>query len=251
MDAHPAFVLVGFVAGLTSGLFGLGGGVVVVPTLVVGGAQMPLAVGTSVFVVLANALAGTAQHARQGNVRGRRGMGLAAGAIPLAFVGSYFAGFLPEALLRGLFVVMLVAGGTLLLRRNRGGGQPRQARGRWVAPATGGLAGLFAGLFGVGGGAFLVPLQVLLLGARMQDAVGTSLFVVIASTTVALATHAAQGHVVWGIGGLIALGGVVGSPVGALLAQRLGDRRLRVGFVLFLLALAVTMIVQTVRAMNG
>lgn len=245
MDANPAFVLVGVLSGVSSGLFGLGGGLVVVPVLVTLGASMQAAVGTSLVVVLGNAVAGAAQHARHGNVRFSRGLGMAAGAVPLAAAGSAVAGFLPEALLSALFLLMLLVGGALLLRREPPVARVERPVAPWAAPATGALGGLMAGLFGVGGGAFVVPLQVLLLRSTMHQAVGTSLLVVSASAVVALVTHAAQAHVLWAVGALVALGGFVGAPLGARLAQRLTDRRLRLAFVAFLAVLAGTMLVQT------
>lgn len=253
MDGHPAFLLVGVLAGVASGLFGLGGGLVIVPALVTVGASMPVAVGTSLLVVLGNGLASASQHARHGNVRLSRGLWMALGAVPAAAGGSAVAGFLPEVLLTGLFLVMLLIGGTLLLRRRPVAPPGATVRPipRWAAPTTGAMGGLMAGLFGVGGGAFVVPLQVLLLRSTMHAAVGTSLVVVSASALIALVAHALQGHVAWSVGVLAALGGFVGAPLGVRIAQRLSDRRLRVAFVAFLTLLAGTMLADLVRALGA
>jgi len=253
VDPNPAFVLVGVLAGVTSGLFGLGGGLVVVPVLSALGVSMQEAVGTSLLVVLGNGLASATQHARHGNVHLRRGLAMALGAVPAAAGASAVAGLLPEVLLSAAFLVMLLCGGVLLLRRKQIAppSGPDRPVAPWAAPATGALGGTMAGLFGVGGGVFVVPLQVLLLRSTMHAAVGTSLVVVSASALVALVAHAAQGHVMWWVGGLTALGGFVGAPLGVRVAQWLSDRRLRVAFVAFLALLAGTMLVQTLQGLDG
>ena len=254
MDGHPGFLLVGFLAGIVAGLFGLGGGVVVVPTLVTLGLPAAEAVGTSLVVVLANGVAGMAQHARQGNVDLRRGVLIAPAAIVMAPVGSWVSDVAPEAGLRGAFAVLLLFLGWRV-RRSRDRARPESGArsGWWRVPTTGALAGFVGGLFGVGGGVALVPLQMLWLAASALSAVATSLLVMIPSTLAGLVTHASLAHVHWTLGLWIAVGGLVGSPTGARIAQRLGNRRVRIGFAIALVALATSMAVQTARALidNG
>jgi len=241
-------ILIGVVAGVCSGMFGLGGGVVIVPALVALGTPGVAAVGTSVAVVLVNAVVGTVQHRHLGHVDLRRGLAMALGAALLAPLGSLVAAALPEALLRGSFAVMLLGTGIALYRtRHRPARDQRERRvGFLVGVGMGAAGGFLAGLFGIGGGTILVPLQVF-AGIPMLSAVGTSLLVIIAGATSALASHFVLGNVHGGAALLIALGGVVGSVVGSRAASRVGNARLRVAFAIVLGVLVVSMAVQTWR----
>lgn len=244
------YLVVGLASGLVAGLFGLGGGVVLVPVLVTLGLPVAEAAGTSLVVVLVNASSGAFQHFRQGNVHVRRGLGMAAGALAGAPLGSFVADRLVEVALRAAYLALLVVTGLVLARRR--GRAPRPAgRLRYGWPhglAIGAAGGFLAGLFGVGGGIVLVPLQ-LALGVEMLVAVGTSLFAMIATAGIALGSHVILGNVHWGWAGLLALGGLVGAPVGGHLAQRLGNRRLRAAFAAAIGILALMMLIQTVRVL--
>ena len=247
MESHPVFVLVGVGAGIVAGLFGVGGGIIIVPVLGMFGVSAVQAVGTSVLIVLVNGLSGAVQHGRQGTVALKRAVGLAVGAALMAPLGSLLADWLPDRVLRGLFFVLLIAVGFAMVR-DRGDREPKDGVVLWWAgPLVGALGGFLAGLFGIGGGVVMVPLQVLLLGAGMLSAVGTSLAVMVVSAAAALATHAWCGNVLWLTGAWLAVGGVVGAPVGSRLAQRLGDTRLRLAFVAALSLLALAMLAQTLR----
>jgi uncharacterized membrane protein YfcA len=215
----------GFAIGIASAVVGLGGGAIVVPLLVLGGASAQEAVATSLVLVLAVGAAGAWQHARLGQVDLRRAAWMALGALPAAPLGGLLARQLSEAGLRGTFALLLGVLGLALLRRPpagapaiRGGAQPV------VGALLGAGGGFLAGLFGIGGGALFVPMQILLLGASPLAAVGTSLAVLVVSSGVALADWAWHGEVRWSIGGLLALGALFGAPLGARLARRLPER---------------------------
>lgn len=83
----------GILSGLLSGAFGVGGGIIMVPGMVLAGIGMHLAVGTSLVAVLGNAIGGTASHLAlgYGNVLLTLGIPLAIGAVPATYVGSKLA----------------------------------------------------------------------------------------------------------------------------------------------------------------
>jgi len=87
--------LIGLGAGLASGLFGVGGGIVMVPAMVfVLGTSIKTAVGTSLIVIIPTALAGALKHHSMGNVDWR----LAASLIPLAIIGGLLGAALTKPL---------------------------------------------------------------------------------------------------------------------------------------------------------
>jgi uncharacterized protein len=116
---------------------------------------------------------------------------------------------------------------------------PRLAR--LVAIAT--LAGAFAALFGVGGGAFIVPLLILWLGYDEREATGTSLAAIGVIAVLGTAAHALYGNVDFLKGLLIGLPAVGGVVAGTGLQQRIPRRAVAGVFALLLAASAITLIV--------
>ena len=96
--------------------------------------------------------------------------------------------------------------------------------------ATGLLAGLLSGLFGVGGGVVLVPLLVALVGFSQHRAHATSLGAILPIATVGAVTFAVHDQIDPYIAGMIAIGSLVGAPIGARLMMRIPEAALRVVF---------------------
>ncbi len=111
---------------------------------------------------------------------------------------------------------------------------------RLAAIAT--AAGAFSGLFGVGGGAIIVPLLVLWLGYEHREATGTSLAAIAIIAAMAAAAHAAYGNVNLGDGLLVAAPAIVGVLAGTALQQRISERAVAATFVVLLVASAAVLI---------
>lgn len=103
-------------------------------------------------------------------------------------------------------------------------------------------AGVFSGLFGVGGGIVLVPLLVLLLHFEQKRAQATSLVMVSMAALAGFITYAINGQVAWIPAAFILAGGIVGSLWGSRIVRSVANHWLQVGFGLVLLAVAVRML---------
>src|SRR5215208_2415220 len=114
-------------------------------------------------------------------------------------------------------------------------GMPRALRLAVVGTA----AGACAGLFGVGGGAVIVPLLILWLGYGEREATGTSLAAIVIIAAAAAALHGAYGNVDVVAGVLIGVPAVGGVLAGTTLQQRLPTRSIGLGFAAFLVASAL------------
>ncbi len=101
------------------------------------------------------------------------------------------------------------------------------------------MAGIFGGLFGVGGGIVIVPLLVLWLGYEEREATGTSLAAIVLIAVVAAALQAVYGNLHYGYGVAIGLPAVAGVVAGTWLQQRIPTRWITRGFALLLGGIAI------------
>ena len=120
---NPAFVtvlpflLIGLFGGLTSGLLGVGGGIIMVPAMnLLAGIPIKTAIGTSLAVIIPTALLGVMEHHRQGNVDWRIAFWIALTAAVGGFLGAKFAGTIsPLMLKRGFGALMILVGARMVL----------------------------------------------------------------------------------------------------------------------------------------
>ena len=106
------------------------------------------------------------------------------------------------------------------------------------------LAGIYSGLFGVGGGTLIVPL-LLLLGFGARVAVGTSMAAITVIATAGAITHAFYGNVHWDAAAIVAVPAVIGAVIGASLQQRVPKDWLTVGLAIFMIIAAVSLLVDS------
>lgn len=107
---HDTVILIiaGLIAGLSSGLLGIGGGVITVPVLVLLlGVDPKIAVGTSLFVIVPTAIVGTLVHYKAGNIHFSYGVMYLFVAMAGSFLGAHLATVLPSHILRKLFAVLM------------------------------------------------------------------------------------------------------------------------------------------------
>jgi uncharacterized membrane protein YfcA len=122
---------------------------------------------------------------------------------------------------------------------------PRMASRRTIAlAAIGTLAGLFSGLFGVGGGVVIVPLLVLWLGFGEREATGTSLAAIVIIAGVATAVHGAYGNVHLREGFLVGVPAVAGVIIGTEIQRRISTRAISLIFAAMLVVTAIDLLLQ-------
>lgn len=109
--------------------------------------------------------------------------------------------------------------------------------------AIGTLAGLFSGLFGIGGGTVIVPLLILWMAYGDREATGTSLGAIVIIAAVAMATQGAYGNVHVDDGLLVGLPAVGGVLAGTALQQRVPQRAVTVLFAVMLAITAITLLI--------
>lgn len=122
---------------------------------------------------------------------------------------------------------------------------PPVKRGRWLElGAIGTAAGIFSGLFGVGGGSIMVPLLVLWLAYETREATGTSLAAIVVIAAIAAGVQAGYGNVDVGHAAAVGLPAVAGVVAGTWLQQRVSTKALTLAFSAFLVLMAIQMVVK-------
>jgi uncharacterized membrane protein YfcA len=104
---------------------------------------------------------------------------------------------------------------------------------------TGSLAGLLAGLFGVGGGIIMVPLQIVLLDTKIKPAIQTSLGVIVITAISSTIGHARLGNVLWLPGFILGFGGLIGAQISTRFLPKLPDKIVTFAFRTLLVILAI------------
>lgn len=171
----------GAVAGICAGLFGVGGGLIIVPMLIgllglFGQSDLVhLAVGTSLATIIPTSIGSSFAHHKAGNVRFDVAFLMAPGLFLGALLGAYVAHFIAAQALQGAIAVCAVLVGVRMLLAK----QNLSTHAFCFSRARGGLGGLSIGLvsalFGIGGGSMTVPFLTT-SGLGIKQAVGTSAF---------------------------------------------------------------------------
>lgn len=238
--------LAGVLAGLAAGLFGVGGGVVMVPVLHYGlGVDFVLATQISLLVIAVNTPVGLWRQQRHGNVRWDRGAILALGGVVGVAVAKALRLFIPVLAFKGLFALVALYAAIRIFRPAKV--EPHEASRWWLLPA-GVLGGAAAHWLGIGGGLLMVPILVL-LGTRIHYAVATSLVAVFSNAFVSTLFDLPRLVHHLDVAVPLAVGAVVGIQSGVKMANKTTAGRLQRGFAVFLLAMALYVLGDTLASL--
>ncbi len=257
-----AYLLLGAAVGLFGGMFGIGGGTVLVPVLLLlftaqhfpADHALHLALGTSMATIVFTALSSLYQHHRHAAVNWRVVRGITPGILAGAGLGTAFASVISPRVL-GLIFAAFVLVAALQILLNVRPHPARQLPGAAGLTATGVFTGWVSALVSIGGGTIVVPFLIW-CNVPLRHAIGTS-----AAVGLPVALGGTLGYILTGLEapGLpgphlgyvflpallgTALASVVTAPLGALAAHRLNLGVLRRLFALLLLALAAKLVLK-------
>ncbi len=245
----------GVFSGILAGLLGIGGGFLIVSLLVALHYPPIQAVATSSLVIIMSSAAGSFTNWQMGYLDLGRVAYIAIPAILIAPLGAYIAAEIPTYVLLMVFGIFLLTN-IFLIRLRQQLIVKEQHWSKLFNPtlakiATGSIAGFLAGLLGVGGGAIMVPLQMLLLNESIKVAIRTSLGVIVAATISSCIVHASQGNVLFVEGLILGVGGMLGTQIGTRVLPKLPDSLVSKIFILFLTTMAVFMFWQAWTSYQG
>lgn len=277
----PEIIGLGFLVGLLSGLFGVGGGFFMTPLLIMIGIPPTVAAASDSNQIVAASASGTYAHYRLGNVDFKVGTYLLIGGIIGGTGGVQIIKILRQMgnadfLIQISYVIMLgFVGGYMLLESLQ---SLRSSRERAFTPAQkkesayvrlirrlpfqtrfdrsgivvspivllvlGGIVGILAAIMGVGGGFIMVPAMVYLLRMPMHVVVGTSLFQILFTSVNVTIMQAYSNHTVdFVLALLLLMGSTTGAQIGARLSARLKGNQLKILLAILVLIVMVKMLV--------
>ena len=234
-------IVVGIISGYLSGLFGIGGGTIIVPALVWIGLSQRNAAATSVAAIIPTSIAGVSSYALGGDVDWVAALLLACGMIIGSQIGSWLLSRLSELFLRWAYVAFLifVIISQLVFTPSRSSTISMSILTGVLLVLVGVLIGTLAGLLGIGGGAIAVPALSLLFAASDLIARGTSLLAMFPSSLTGTIANWRRHLVRLGEGLIIGVSAAVIAPLGTLTA---GAVTARMGANLFALYLFLLLI---------
>lgn len=272
---------IGFLTGVFSGGFGVGGGIVCTPLLrLIMGVSPHVAIGTTMALIIPTSISGAANYLRKDLVDRRLSFALMLPAIAGVLAGAWLTNVVHgRALMLSFACLILLSGADLVFgigkKLSGQGSDPPEGTAagtdtgsdissnaesaesaeslepaastcssgpsRPMVIGIGFMAGCLAGFFGVGGGFVLVPCLLYFFKAPIKSAFGTSLLVIASVSIPGTITHYLLGHV--NIGLMLAMmgGAIAGSYVGSSVALKVKDSWLRKAFGVIMLAVAVTL----------
>jgi uncharacterized membrane protein YfcA len=255
-----------FAAGFLGALTGLGGGVVIVPFLVLMGVDMKYAMGASLVSVIATSSGAAASYVKEGYSNIRIGMFLEIATTIGALTGAYLAHIVPTKALFIIFGVVLLFSAYLSLRtmpRQHGTEKPDRSsvllRLDSAYPIPEGkqpyhvhrvplgfslmyLAGILSGLLGIGSGAFKVLAMDQAMRIPFKVSTTTSNFMIGVTAAASAGVYLHYGQIVPALTMPVMLGVLVGSLLGAHVLMGAQTRLLRRVFSVVILVMAIQMI---------
>lgn len=269
-------IVLGFLVGLLSGMFGIGGGFLTTPLLIFYGIPPTVAVASSATQITGASVSGVMVHMRRGGVDLKMGGVMIVGGLLGSFLGAGLFRILQtsgqiDVVIGLLYVLILGWIGSLMLADSlrslgylpvRTPTHPRRRHNRWVASlplrwrfhgsglyispiaplALGFVAGMLTVFLGIGGGFVLVPAMIYLLGMPARIVIGTSLVMILAVSAATTMVHALTTRAVdLVLATLLLVGGVVGAQYGALLTLRVKPDLLRLALSVIILLVGLRM----------
>ncbi|WP_420838185.1 sulfite exporter TauE/SafE family protein [Bifidobacterium santillanense] len=244
--------VVGVFVGILSGMFGIGGGTVIVPALVWLGLTQRHAAATSMMAIVPTAVSGVVSYALEGDVDWVAAALVFAGMFVGGQIGSWLLSKLPEIALRWAFVAFLV-----FVIINQAMSNPSRDSHIVMHPimvvgliAFGVVAGVLAGLLGIGGGAICVPALSIIFGASDLIARGTSLLAMFPNSITTSVANVRRHMVHVKAAAIIGIVAAVTAPLGTWIAAAVSPRTGAIMFTVYLSVLLVRSLFVALKAMR-
>ncbi|GGJ89962.1 UPF0721 transmembrane protein [Lentibacillus kapialis] len=248
-------VLIALMAAFIGSLVGLGGGVILIPSMLFlhyysdafAWATPQVIVGISLITMVFTAFSSAAAYYRNNRINIRIGLLFLTGSIPGGIIGSWLNQFINTDYFSLYFGLLMIAMSFLFLMKRK---EPvKDSSSRQKTPflsifLISLIIGIISGLFGIGGGSIIVPAMILLLGFSVHTAAATSMFVIFFISIMSAGTHIILGHVVWEYVIFFIAGAWIGGTLGAKVNQLVKSNILEWILRLLLIIIGIRLIIE-------
>jgi uncharacterized membrane protein YfcA len=261
-------LLASILAGLIGSMFGIGGGVIIIPALTIAfGLPLKEVIGASLVGVIASSTGAASRYVSEGIVNIRLGMVMEPATTTGSVVGAFLAIYLDQYVLAAAFAAVLVYSAYYMARRPEVTVHTKDEKchafleGRYHDPITTeevcypvhnlgkGLlasfgAGNMSGMLGVGGGIVKVPAMNVWMGVPIRAATATSNFMIGVTALAGAAVFYVNGLISPVLAATVAVGAFAGAAVGPRLSRRTAGATLRRYFAVVMVAIAAIMLLK-------
>jgi uncharacterized protein len=241
---------IGLVAGSLGSVFGLGGGILITPSLAILGFGPSQIASTSLIAVNFTSASSTIAYSRRNQIDYKTATSMAIFSIPGALLGALMSDILNLDYFRVLFAIILgasaiyIAFKSYFLKTNPANQKKWAKRDGLLFYAGSLAAGMVSSIFGIGGGIIFVPLMVIVLRMPLSSAAPTSQLTLLISSLTGTAGHIFLGHPEYLYALILGTGSFIGAQVGAILFQLAREDVLRKLYALLLLAIAAKLVLD-------
>ncbi|PLR87220.1 sulfite exporter TauE/SafE family protein [Bacillus sp. V33-4] len=246
------YFIIGAIISVLSGFFGVGGGFILTPILLLLGFSPIVAITMSLFYSMATSGSGIAGHIRLKNILWKEGFILGSSGVIATQFARPFVFFLErrgfDEIVIPVFYVILLSYFAFKMLTGANGAIIESNAATHPSYIKLALIGFFGGFIstalGVGGGFIIVPLTIAFLGFHPKKAVGTSLFAVLMIVSVGFISYALTISIDYRVGLLLAAGGLLGSQFGAKLTSYYQQKEIKVYMALLYIATLLSVVLK-------
>ena len=253
-----------FIAAGISSMIGIGGGVLYVPILLAFGFPFYQAAAISIFIIMALSISSSLVYYRVQLIDWKLALIIEPLTAIMSLMGGYYSSFIQIKELKILFILVLIVSGYFMIKPvkkiqdefiiekkwgywSRKFGEEKYSVNLLIGLPIAALAGIVAGLLGIGGGVIIVPLLVLLLGVPMKIAVGTSCFMAGITALFGFWGHYFAGHFEPKMALILALVVFAGAQTGSRISIKVDKILLKKIYAIFLFLISAWMMVNAVK----
>jgi len=253
-----------FISASISSMIGIGGGVLYVPILLAFGFSFYQAAAISIFIIIALSISASLVYYRAQLIDWKLALIIEPLTAIMSLMAGYYSSFIQVKELKMLFILVLIVSGYFMLKPikeiqdkfinqskwgywQRKFGEEEYSINLIIGLPLTTLAGLMAGLLGIGGGIIKVPLMVLLLGVPMKIAVGTSCFMVGLTALFGFWGHFFAGHFEPKMALILAIVVFAGAQTGSRISIKVDKILLKKIYAIFLFLISAWMMMNVVK----